>query len=69
MNEIDEMFTYIGDCNRTLNATRNTLKLADIQAADYDEILRECQHNLEWANKDLDKVRQFLYPEKYATMH
>jgi hypothetical protein len=69
MNEIDEMFTYLGDCDRTIKATRNTLKLADIQAADYDEILRECQNNIEWANKDLDKVRQFLYPEKYATMH
>ena len=69
MNVFDEMFSYLGDCNRTLKATRNTLKLADIQAADYDEILRECTHNLQWANKDLDKVREFLYPEKYAVIH
>lgn len=69
MNQFDEMQTYLDDAKRTIKATRNTLKLANIEAADYDEILRECQHNIRWAWKDLEKVKQFLYPEEYATRH
>jgi uncharacterized protein YukE len=69
MNEMQEVQTYLDDAARTIGVTKNTMELADIQAADYDEILRECQSNISWIEKDLEKVRQYLYPEKYAVIH
>lgn len=69
MNVYDEMQAHLNSCGETIRLTKNTLKLADIQAADYDEILQECNDNIRWAQQDLQKVREFLYPEEYATKH
>jgi hypothetical protein len=59
----------IASAKETIRLSKNLFELLDDNMSDYDEIKDEIISNLEWANKDLQKVREFLYPEKYATMH
>ena len=69
MNEIQETMTYLQDADRTIKQTHNLVKLINKGSSDEDELKSEAISNLKWIEKDLEKVRQYLYPEKYAVIH
>lgn len=62
MTEINEMQTYLKDVSRVITQTQNLIGLINKGSSDEGELLRECSSNIEWANKDLQKVKVYLNP-------